>query len=231
MLTCLTHEDALRLMRKTTQKEFLLQLVTVLRNSPSKLDVVSENGGWSSISSLNHQLARHLNSSGEFSHWATWSDLQSMYPLFMASWSWWEPLLQGAVSALQLAPDLPRSLAIVDADVSRIWTVLAAIAAMGVDEVYLLGQDDAWQPMLNQLPVTVQHVQSIEETPCDWVLTDHSVSGKQRVIESATVEPTAWYQLFQLLCRLSNELCVGHRVDFSQQQPCIDQALDRLLSY
>lgn len=233
MLTCLTDEDALRLIRKCTLKEFFTQLVAALSNKLPELDVSSNRGEWSSISNMNHHLSRHSNELGASSLWATWSDVQSMHPLFIASWFWWEPLLQGAVAAQQLAPHRPQTLALVNADTRYIWVVVAAVYTMGVDEIELVEceNSESWLSLLASLPVTVQRVAKVKDINSNWTVTDKPIPGPYQALKLAQVQPEAWYLLFKLLYRLSNELCTGHRVDFNQHPQHPDQALDRLLTY
>jgi hypothetical protein len=221
MLTCLTNEDALRLIRKTTQKEFFSRLTHALANGPSKLDVREDHGEWSVISSLNHQLSRFFNNQAECSDWAIWSDFQSMHPMFIASWFWWKPLLQGALSVLQLPQARAQSMSLVDLGPASIWTVVAGVYTRGIDEVYLL-EDCQWQSLLKPLPVSIQLVKNREEINKD--------SYRMNQL-SPIIQPSAWYSLFRLLYQLSDELCAGHRVDFNQQLRHSDQVLDRLLTY
>jgi hypothetical protein len=218
MLTCLTNEDALRLVRKTTLKSLLTQLMGALKNKPGKLDISEQHEQWSCVSSLHHQLSRSFNGRGECSYWALWSDFTSMHPLFMASWYWWQPMLQGALNAQALPQVRSQSLSLVDCDTDQIWTVLAAVHTRGVDEL-VISDESAWRPLLDPLPVAVQAVDnpdSLRLTVCP---------------RGPAATPTDWYVLFRLLYRLSDELCTGHRVDFNQQLQRADQALDRLLTY
>ena len=214
MLTCLTNEDALRLIRKVTQKSFFTQLMQDLQHKSDKLEVREEQGEWSCVSSLHHQLTRSLSCRGEFSRWAMWSDFETLHPLFMASWYWWQPLLQGALDALQLPQVRSQSLMLAESD--NLWTAVAAIHTRGVDEIYVDGELAA---RLEPLPVAVQPSSA---APKDCL----SLNPKPIAIEAAD-----WYQLFRLLLRLSDELCTGHRVDFNQDLQSADQALDRLLRY
>lgn len=214
MLICLTNEDALRLIRKTTLKAFFAQLLIDLNDVPTQLDVSEQHEQWSCVSSLHHQLSRSFNCRGECSYWALWSDFASMHPLLMASWYWWQPLLRGVLAVQSLPAVRSQSLSLVNCTADQIWTVLAAVHTRGVDEV-VVNDLTAWQSLLDPLPVVVQ-VGTIDALPCP-----------------AVTAPTAtdWYVLFRLLYKLTNELHSGHRVDFNQNLQSADQALGRLLNY
>lgn len=216
MLTCLTHEDAIRLLRKVTQKGFFQRLIADLAVTPLQL-VVDDPLHWHSISGSCHRLSRECSQQGVFSDWALWSDLQSMHPLLMAAWSWWLPLLQGAVTAMQM----PRKqvLNLDQADTDLLWTLLAAVYTRGVDEIYLIGESaqQAWSPLLKPLPVVVQCVESI---------------GREGdAISLQPVLPAHWYRLYALLNGLCQDLNTGHRVNIDQKKHLPEQYLNRLLSY
>jgi hypothetical protein len=143
-----------------------------------------------------------------------------MSPLLMASWFWWQPLLQGAVNVLPLPHARAQSLSLVDLNRESIWTVVAAVYTRGIDEVYLL-ENEAWLSVLKPLPVSIQFVKNRDEIK-------NTLSVKP---EPTTIQPSDWYSLFRLLYRLSDELCVGQRVSLSQHLAHPDQVLDRLLTY
>lgn len=217
MLTCLTHEDAVRLLRQVTQKGFFKRLALELARLGGDWVVDELHQQWSAISGDHHRLSRERSPEDVFSDWAVWSDRQSMHPLLMASWSWWRPLLQGAVTAQQLPSS--QILTITEANTDSIWVVLAAVYARGVDEVYLVGEavQQAWRPLLDSLPVVLQCVDSTEcpATP----------------LSLQPILPAHWYRLFGLLCRLCQDLNAGHRVNFEQEKRNADQYLNRLLLY
>lgn len=220
MLTCLTLEDAQRLLRKSTQKDFFTQLMAVLRTPAKELVLQGEADDWRCIQGSNHQLTRSSNAQGELSQWATWFDVNSMYPLLMASWYWWQPILQGAVTALTFPQARSQSLSLVGCDSDCIWAVVAAIYTCGVDEV-VIDSEQSWQALLAPLPVTVQQRGEMVCLDDCW----------QLPLSLDAIQPVHWYQLFRLLNRLCDELCAGHRVDFSQKKQSADQVLSRLLTY
>jgi hypothetical protein len=144
-----------------------------------------------------------------------------MHPLFIGSWYWWQPLLQGVLNAQSLPQARSQSLSLIGVRTQQIGTVLAALHTRGIDEC-LISHSSDWKPLLDPLPVSVQVLSDKESIGADCLVLPDA---------DKPIRATDWYVLFRLLYRLSDELCVGHRVDLNQSIRSADQALDRIITY
>lgn len=203
MLKLQTLDEAQRLLRAITQPAFFKQLLNDLIHQPLTLTVKQESNQWTHILSETHFLSRSHNDQGLFSNWATWFDRQSAQPLFIASWAWWLPILRATKAAQHyIGKQRPHTAQLEEHSDEAVWLLMAAVYALGVDEVYLNAinpDQERWKRTLARLPVTVQVLD------CDAFSThsaDLSLSALEALCASPDLlVPADWFSLFQLLVR------------------------------